>query len=190
MREIFGLTPGARSRLGIPFMPSGCGDIDDGWKRQDIRSAELIILGRFRRWASGSRVTSSAANTSGVFVGRGASCPNRGMIGEPCEMSQGRLRCCACGLETTLTADLLSFAFSWMAIYLVELFPASVRTTAASFAFSGARLLAWVFPTIAGQIVTLFGRVARAALIMCSVYVIGLIVPWFMPETAGEPLPE
>ena len=64
---------------------------------------------------------------------RGFVCPNRGMIGEPCEMSQGRLRCRACGLETTLTADLLSFA-----IYLVELFPASVRTTAASFAFSGA----------------------------------------------------
>lgn len=57
-------------------------------------------------------------------------------------------------------------------------------------AFSGARLLAWVFPIIAGQIVTLFGGVARAALIMCSVYVIGLIVPWFMPEPAGEPLPE
>ncbi len=45
-------------------------------------------------------------------------------------------------------------------------------------------------PGHAGQIVTLFGGVARAALIMCSVYVIGLIVPWFMPETAGEPLPE
>ena len=44
--------------------------------------------------------------------------------------------------------------------------------------------------TSAGQIVTLFGGVARAALIMCSVYVIGLIVPWFMPEPAGEPLPE
>jgi hypothetical protein len=105
-------------------------------------------------------------------------------------MSEERLRCRACGLEMTLTPDLLSFAFSWMAIYLVELFPASVRTTAASFAFSGARLLAWVFPILAGPIVTLFGGVGRAALIMCSVYVIGLIVPWFMPETAGEPLPE
>jgi hypothetical protein len=38
---------------------------------------------------------------------------------------------------------------------------------------------------IAGQIVTLFGWVARAALIMCSVYVIGLIVPWF-ELTLGE----
>jgi predicted RNA-binding Zn-ribbon protein involved in translation (DUF1610 family) len=141
----------------------------DEWFARDVKCREYIWR---LRWPTG-------------FV-----CPNCGMIGEPCEMSQGRLRCRACGLETTLTAALLSFAFSWMAIYLVELFPASVRTTAASFAFSGARLLAWVFPIIAGQIVTRFGGVARAALIMCSVYVIGLIVPWFMPETAGEPLPE
>lgn len=84
----------------------------------------------------------------------------------------------------------LGFAFSWMAIYLVELFTSSVRATAASFVFNGARLIAWVFPIIAGQIVTSFGGVAQAALIMSSVYVIGLIVPWFMPETTGEALPE
>jgi hypothetical protein len=140
----------------------------DEWFARDVKRREYIWG---LRWPTG-------------FV-----CPNCGMIGEPCEMSQGRLRCRACGLETTLTADHLSFAFSWMAIYLVELFPASVRTTAASFAFSGARLLACL-SDIAEQIVTLFDGVARAALIMCSVYVIGLIGPWFMPEAAGEPLPE
>jgi Sugar (and other) transporter. len=84
----------------------------------------------------------------------------------------------------------LGFCFSWMAIYLVELFTPSVRATAASFVFNGARLIAWIFPIIAGQIVTSFGGVAKAALIMSSVYVIGLIVPWFVPETAGKPLPE
>ena len=55
----------------------------------------------------------------------------------------------------------LGFCFSWMAIYLVELFTPSVRATAASFVFNGARLVAWVFPIIAGQIVTSFGGVAR-----------------------------
>jgi len=84
----------------------------------------------------------------------------------------------------------LGFAFSWMAIYLVELFTPSVRATAASFVFNGARLIAWVFPIIAGQIVASTGGVARAALIMSSVYVLGLIVPFFVPETAGKPLPE
>jgi MFS family permease len=83
----------------------------------------------------------------------------------------------------------LGFAFSWMAIYLVELFTPAVRATAASVVFNGARLIAWIFPIIAGQIVTLSGGVAAAALIMSSVYGIGLIVPWFMPETTGKPLP-
>ena len=84
----------------------------------------------------------------------------------------------------------LGFSFSWMAIYLAELFTSSVRATASSFVFNGARLIAWVFPIIAGQIVTSLGGVASAALIMSSVYVIGLAVPWLMPETAGKPLPE
>jgi len=84
----------------------------------------------------------------------------------------------------------LGFSFCWMAIYLAELFTSSVRATASSFVFNGARLIAWIFPIIAGQIVTVLGGVAQAALIMSSVFVIGLIVPWFMPETVGKPLPE
>ena len=94
------------------------------------------------------------------------------------------------GIAFVNGAFTLGFAYSWMAIYLVELFTPAVRATAASFVFNGARLIAWVFPIIAGQIVTEFGGVARAALIMSSVYVIGLVVPWFAPETVGKPLPE
>ncbi len=83
----------------------------------------------------------------------------------------------------------LGFSFSWMAIYLAELFTSPVRATASSFVFNGARLVAWIFPIIAGQIIGEFGGVAHAALIMSSVFVIGLVVPWFMPETTGKPLP-
>ncbi|WP_245835235.1 MFS transporter [Thalassospira mesophila] len=84
----------------------------------------------------------------------------------------------------------LGFAFSWMAIYLVELFSSVVRATAAGFIFNAARLVAWIFPIIAGVMVTTMGGLSHAALIMGSVYVIGLIVPWFLPETKGKPLPE
>jgi len=83
----------------------------------------------------------------------------------------------------------LGFSFSWMAIYLAELFTSAVRATASSVVFNGARLIAWVFPVIAGQIVTSLGGVSHAALIMSSVFLIGLVVPWFVPETAGRPLP-
>ncbi len=84
----------------------------------------------------------------------------------------------------------LGYAYSWMTIYLAELFTSPVRATASSVVFNGARLVAWVFPIIAGEFVTVFGGIAHAAMIMSTVYVIGLVLPWFMPETVGEPLPE
>jgi hypothetical protein len=55
----------------------------DDWVASDVQRREYIWR---LRWPKG-------------FV-----CPNCGMIGEPWEMSRGRLRCRACGLETTLTA--------------------------------------------------------------------------------------
>ncbi len=83
----------------------------------------------------------------------------------------------------------LGYGFSWMAIYPVELFTASVRSTAASVIFNGARLIAWVFPVIAGTLVARFGGITHAALIIGSIYAIGLFVPWYLPETTGKPLP-
>ena len=83
----------------------------------------------------------------------------------------------------------LGFSYSWMAIYLAELFTSPVRATASSFVFNGARMVAWIFPIIAGQIVGEFGGIGHAALIMSSVFAIGLVAPWFMPETTGKPLP-
>jgi len=83
----------------------------------------------------------------------------------------------------------LGYGFSWMAIYPVELFTSTVRSTAASVVFNGARLVAWIFPVIAGTLVAKFGGITNAALIISSIYVLGLIVPWFLPETAGKPLP-
>ena len=83
----------------------------------------------------------------------------------------------------------LGLNYSWMAIYPVELFTATVRSTAASVIFNGARLIAWIFPIIAGTLVTDFGGITNAAIILSSIYVIGLVVPFFLPETAGKPLP-
>ena len=83
----------------------------------------------------------------------------------------------------------LGCAYSWMAIYPAELFTSSVRATAAAFIFNAARLIAWMFPILAGTLIHTFGSIPRAAMTLGSVYVIGLIVPWFMPETRGRPLP-
>jgi len=84
----------------------------------------------------------------------------------------------------------LGLAYSWLAIYPAELFTPSVRSTAASIIFNGTRLVAWVFPITAGTMIQRFGGVPRTAMTLGLIYVLGLIVPWFLPESKGKPLPE
>jgi len=84
----------------------------------------------------------------------------------------------------------LGCAYVWMAIYPGELFTSTVRSTAISFVFNAARLIAWVFPIIAGSMIKSFGGVAQAALALGSVYVLGIVLPWFLPETRGKGMPD
>jgi MFS family permease len=84
----------------------------------------------------------------------------------------------------------LGCAYVWMAIYPCELFTSTVRSTAISFVFNAARLIAWVFPIIAGTMIKSFGGVSQAAMALGSVYVIGIVLPWFLPETRGRGLPD
>ncbi len=84
----------------------------------------------------------------------------------------------------------LGCAYSWMAIYPSELFTSSVRSTAASFIFNATRLIACLFPVLAGVMIPFFGGIPRTAMTLGLIYVLGLVVPWFLPETKGRPLPE
>jgi MFS family permease len=83
----------------------------------------------------------------------------------------------------------LGLAYSWMAIYLPELFTPSVRSTAISIVFNATRLIAWVFPIMAGTMIERLGGIPRTATILGLIYVLGLLVPWFLPESKGKPLP-
>ncbi len=84
----------------------------------------------------------------------------------------------------------LGCAYVWMAIYPPELFATSVRATAASVIFNAARLIAWVFPIIAGNLIKSFGGVSHAAMMIGLIYLLGLVLPWFLPETTGKDLPD
>jgi MFS family permease len=84
----------------------------------------------------------------------------------------------------------LGLAYSWMAIYPAELFSTSVRSTASSVVFNGTRLIAWLFPIIAATLIQRFGGVSRAAMTLGLIYILGLFVPWLLPETKGKPLPD
>lgn len=80
--------------------------------------------------------------------------------------------------------------YSWFAVYLPELFTSTVRSTAIGFVFNASRLIAWLGPLVAGGLIQYFGGIPKVAVAFGFVYVLGLVVAPFMPETRGRPLPE
>ena len=77
--------------------------------------------------------------------------------------------------------------YGWLPLYLPELFPTRVRATAQGIAFNFGRILAGVGAIWGG---TIGGSYAAMGAIVSMVYVIGIVIIWFAPETKGRPLPE
>lgn len=96
--------------------------------------------------------------------------------------------------EVILLLPLLGFfnngIFSGFPIYLPELYPTRIRATGAGFCFNAGRVLAATGPFLTGLLVTALGNFGRAASAMGLVYVVGLAILIFAPETKGRPLPE
>src|SRR5262249_26341189 len=88
--------------------------------------------------------------------------------------------------------------FGGYAIYLPELFPTRLRSTGTSFCYNVGRLVAAVGPFTFGSLIKLFADAGQpppwphryAGLIMCSIFLLGLLALPFAPETKGKPLPE
>jgi hypothetical protein len=55
--------------------------------------------------------------------------------------------------------------------------------------FNAPRFIAWVGPLIAGTLIATFGGFGRAAMAIGTVYILGLLAAFFLPETKGKPLP-
>jgi MFS family permease len=79
--------------------------------------------------------------------------------------------------------------YGWFAIHPPELFPTSIRSTAISLIFNFARFLAMFGPILASTLIAFFGGYGPAATTLAGIFVIGLIVLPFLPETKGQPLP-
>ncbi|MPY90805.1 MAG: MFS transporter [Luteitalea sp.] len=79
--------------------------------------------------------------------------------------------------------------FAGYSIYFPELFPTRLRGTGVGFCYNTVRYLAAPAPMLLGY---LSGVVSfrTAAVLMSSVYLIGLIALVWAPETKGQPLPE
>src|SRR5260221_11107285 len=65
-----------------------------------------------------------------------------------------------------------------------------MRASAAGFIFNAPRLISAIAPLIAGSLILSLGGYGKAATIIGSFYILGLIAGPFLPETKGKPLPE
>ncbi len=96
--------------------------------------------------------------------------------------------------QVLLLLPLLGFfnngIFSGFPIYLPELYPTSIRATGAGFCFNAGRVLASTGPFLTGFLVTRLGSFGRAASAIALIYLVGLVILVFAPETKGKPLPE
>ena len=80
--------------------------------------------------------------------------------------------------------------YSWMPVWLPELFPTRSRGTAIAFVFNAPRFIAFLGPLFGGALIVQFGGFGRAAMIFACTYFLGFAAAPFLPETKGKPLPE
>jgi MFS family permease len=79
--------------------------------------------------------------------------------------------------------------YSWMPVWLPELFPTRSRATGLAFTFNAPRFIAFLGPLFAGMLIVQFGGFSRAAMTIACIYILGFCVAPFLPETNGKPLP-
>jgi MFS family permease len=80
--------------------------------------------------------------------------------------------------------------YSWMPVWLPELFPTRVRATGVAFAFNTPRFIAFLGPLFAPVLIGYFGGLGHAAVWISLIYVVGFLATLALPETRGKPLPE
>ena len=81
--------------------------------------------------------------------------------------------------------------YGWLPLYLPELFPTRVRATGQGLSFNFGRILAAIGVLLGtGQLAGFFGGYEKAGAVISLVYLVGLVLIWFAPETRGQPLPE
>ena len=92
--------------------------------------------------------------------------------------------------------------FGWLPLYLPELFRTNVRATAQGFGYNFGRILAAIGVLQTGNLMGMFQQGANvggieipggyplACSTMSLIYLVGMVIIWFAPETRGQPLPE
>jgi MFS family permease len=79
--------------------------------------------------------------------------------------------------------------YSWMSVWLPELFPTRMRATGMAFTFNSPRFIAFLGPLFAGALIAQLGGVSNVAVTFSLIYILGFVLVPFLPETKGKPLP-
>lgn len=87
-----------------------------------------------------------------------------------------------------LMGGLTASFYGFFPLYLPELFPTAVRATGQGFCFNVGRIIAAVGGLQFANLEKGFGGAVNAYTILCSVYVVGMVLVWFAPETKGKKL--
>ena len=172
--------------------------------------AQRYVAGQRVIWAG---VTSLSLNAGG-FVGMAAFSTLTARVGRRPAFALAFVAAAAgvillfLGLETRFDVVWMSAVmgfgvlapFGGYAIWLPELFPTRVRATGTSFCYNVGRLAAAAGPVTLGLLTTdVFADYKSAGadvpsryagVAMCAIFVIGLAVLPFLPETKDRPLPE
>ena len=99
------------------------------------------------------------------------------------------------GLAFVLSAGLLGMIsaafYGWLPLYLPELFPTAMRATGQGFGYNFGRVIAAVGQLQMGNLLAAFGGdYSQACAVVAGVYLVGIVLIAFAPETKGQPLPE
>jgi hypothetical protein len=105
-------------------------------------------------------------------------------------------------LASAFAAGGITAAFyGWFPLYLPELFPTSIRATSQGFAYNFGRVLSAIGTLQTPALIAYFGQefsdaerglyaLPSAGAWLAGIYIVGLVLIWFGPETKGQPLPE
>jgi MFS family permease len=88
--------------------------------------------------------------------------------------------------------------YGWLPLYLPELFATRVRATGQGFSYNFGRILATVGVLQTANLMAFFAKgveagtppYPKACSTMSLIYLVGMVIIWFAPETRGQPLPD
>jgi MFS family permease len=92
---------------------------------------------------------------------------------------------------TFIAGGITASFYGFFPLYLPELFPTVVRATGQGFAFNFGRIVAAIGGLQTATLMAFFdGSFPKAGSVMAAVYLVGMVIVWFGPETRGRELPE